>query len=361
MWKCFIIVFGLIPILFGISEAAPVIQGVSGSLTQDSSITINGTNFGSKETAAPIRYDDFEKGTSGKNLLSESSGGWKTNSSTVKYSNTKVRISGSMSAKQDFTSTYNADIGLTSATLGSVNEVYFSGWFTFESGGAPSRNVKILNMGQEGDGGWQTRVDVYPNSNSGHLYAGISSNCTNGSSYAQDWSVSPSSVLKANDGKWHRLEGYLKMGSNGYRDIWVDNVKIASISGQFTSGKCGIEYFHVGYYFSRDTGSPKPWAIRYWDELYVDDTRARVEIGNNSTWANCTHREIQIPTKWSNSSITLTVNLGSYKSGRRAYIYIVDSNGNLNNQGYPITIAGSGGGSPPSDIPNPPTGLRIIE
>jgi len=109
--------------------------------------------------------------------------------------------------------------------------------------------------------------------------------------------------------------------------------------------------------------------INYWgnikvgdgtkEKVYIDDpyiqvgTQARIEIGDNVTWVNCTHREIQIPTAWSSSSITATVNQGSFKNGDSAYLFVVDGDGNASN-GHPITI---GGNAPPS----PPSGLQVVD
>ena len=42
----------------------------------------------------------------------------------------------------------------------------------------------------------------------------------------------------------------------------------------------------------------------YWDDVYIDTTQARVEIGDAPTYAASRHREIQLPTAWSDSSIT---------------------------------------------------------
>ena len=95
------------------------------------------------------------------------------------------------------------------------------------------------------------------------------------------------------------------------------------------------------------------------DDVYFDNTRARVEIGNVSSWEACTHREIQLPTAWSDNSITITVNQSSFKDGDTAYLFVVDADGNVSN-GYPITIGGGGGepqDNPPSvSITNPTNG-----
>src|SRR5207248_10898297 len=62
------------------------------------------------------------------------------------------------------------------------------------------------------------------------------------------------------------------------------------------------------------------------------------------TYAASTIREVQIPTAWSGSSISLTVNLGKFQTGQTAYLYVVDSNGQANSAGVPITVGSGGGG-----------------
>jgi hypothetical protein len=94
------------------------------------------------------------------------------------------------------------------------------------------------------------------------------------------------------------------------------------------------------------------------DDVYVDYTWARVELGNAPTWALCTVKEVQIPTQWTNTQITAQLNRGGFANGQTAYLYVVDANGAVNAVGYPITItAGSGGGTP---RPATPTGLQVI-
>jgi len=99
-----------------------------------------------------------------------------------------------------------------------------------------------------------------------------------------------------------------------------------------------------------------------YDDIYIDNTQARVEIGNNSVWANCTHREIQVPIAWSNNSIQFTVNKGSFNSGESAYVFVVDENGSTST-GYPIVFGESQeeAVAPIVDTvsPSPPSGVSV--
>jgi hypothetical protein len=81
--------------------------------------------------------------------------------------------------------------------------------------------------------------------------------------------------------------------------------------------------------------------------MFLDFTQARVEISKNSKWdeSRQIHKEIQIPTAWSSSSITVRLNQGSFQNGETAYLYVIDENGNVNSQGYPVKFGGTASSS----------------
>jgi len=83
---------------------------------------------------------------------------------------------------------------------------------------------------------------------------------------------------------------------------------------------------------------------------------ARVEICNNSSYSSATNCAIFTPTSWSNTSITATVRMGSFTNGL-AYLFVIDSAGTTSPSGYPITIGGGGGETPPSA----PNGLHVVD
>lgn len=94
----------------------------------------------------------------------------------------------------------------------------------------------------------------------------------------------------------------------------------------------------------------------WYDDIYLDNTWSRIMIGNASTLAASTHKEIQIPSSWSANSITASVNRGTFADGSAAYLYAVDSMGAVNVNGYPITFSG---GSSDTTPPAAPSGLTI--
>lgn len=49
-------------------KAAPSVTGTSGTFTSGQSVTISGSSFGTKTTAAPIKWTSFEEGVNGDRL-----------------------------------------------------------------------------------------------------------------------------------------------------------------------------------------------------------------------------------------------------------------------------------------------------
>src|SRR5437660_1550173 len=77
---------------------------------------------------------------------------------------------------------------------------------------------------------------------------------------------------------------------------------------------------------------------RYFADLYMDTTPQRVVLANNVVYAAATITELQIPTSWSDTSIGITVNLGSFSTGQTAYLFVFDSTGTPSASGFPVTV-----------------------
>lgn len=372
------------------NATAPSNLSSSSTFKHGAPFIVTGANFGAKTTAAPLRDDDFSSGVDGA-VIPDTAEGWYTETGDVYYSKDAVRWAGQQSIKQDFTTTYSRYFGLSNGrfygSIPNTGEMYVSGWFKYsQSGGGLSRNVKILNMASLPSSGlaWQTRVDTYPATNKAHLYAHTnSSDCSQGDVVVNVQDYSPIDDVLQTDNNWHRIESYLRVGSNGYRDVWVDGVKWGEVSGNFMADGCGIDELFIGHYFARDyltystarndamdcegwvegavvkssadnkyytcesdhtwdSGSlvqpALPIATRYWDQIYVDTTRARVELCNASTKAASDHCEIQKPTSWSTSAITFEAYSGTFTAGSKAYLYVVNGSGEVNTTGLEITL-----------------------
>ena len=80
-----------------------------------------------------------------------------------------------------------------------------------------------------------------------------------------------------------------------------------------------------------------------------------VEIGDASTWTGCSHKEMQYTTAWASGQATITVNGGSFGASATVYLYVVDSDGNVNASGREIQFGETYGSSIPKL-----TGVKIV-
>lgn len=325
--------------LFGVPAlAAPSISGTSGTLTHGSSVTVSGSAFGSRPTAAPLRSDDFEAGTVGQNIT-----GWAITSTIPSMLPEYAAVArpgtpGGKSALEAFGSgNYNSGIGVSNYV---TRKWYVSGWVKGTTSGSPTRNAKLVSFRGPDLSEPEGRLDQYPNNGSGHIYT---ADC-NGTKTQDNWNIASNLIIE--DGNWHRFEAWIDLGTpnggNGLYQVWKDTSTWGGVlSGTMITSDCSFEEVHVQHYYATDTGT-QPEANYWWDELYIDTSRARVEIGNASTWAASTHRELQTTSAWSASSATFKLNRGSFAPGTSVYLYVVDDSGSAS-AGYPITIDSGGG------------------
>lgn len=90
----------------------------------------------------------------------------------------------------------------------------------------------------------------------------------------------------------------------------------------------------------------------FYDNIYIDTSFHRVFISDSSTFSDSKLKLIQVPTKWSNNEIEISLNTGNIPESA-AYIYVVDSEGQANSQGVRICIEDC------VSPPKPPTSINV--
>ncbi|MBK8508351.1 MAG: hypothetical protein IPL51_06760 [Candidatus Competibacteraceae bacterium] len=136
--------------------------------------------------------------------------------------------------------------------------------------------------------------------------------------------------------KWHKFEVYMRENPKALI-VWLDGKQQWSRPDMVATNFGGNGHtMDIGNMIdSAEEGYGDKGSYSY-DDVYVDHTQSRVEIGNASTWSASTIRAIQIPTSWSDSSIKVNLNKGSITSDT-AYLFVIDSAGNAST-GYPINL-----------------------
>jgi hypothetical protein len=228
-------------------------------------------------------------------------------------------------------------------------------------------NTKILRP-WSGNGGLHDYMAVQINSPEapGYEYSQIYSS---GGCGRNDHTGTNSQPRNWTKGVWHTIQWEYKQNSaanvqDGFYHSWVDGKLTANLNNT-SAMRCwnypndpGMQMFHVGWW---DTESCPQHSDNYWymDNAYIDTTWSRVEIGDNITYNNCTHREIQIPVGWNNNEISVSMNLGSFNSAEETYLFVVSSTGAVS-QGYAL---GSGDHAPILDPIGPqsvPEGATLV-
>jgi hypothetical protein len=84
----------------------------------------------------------------------------------------------------------------------------------------------------------------------------------------------------------------------------------------------------------------------YLDSIYLDNSFARVEVCDSSTWSARAHCEMQPASTWSEGTITSTLTSGNFTPGQSVYLYVVSEDGTVNSSGYKMQL----GPTPPKNL-----------
>lgn len=308
------------------SGAGPAITGVSGATAHGGTLMIAGARFGAKPTAAPVKYDDFQNLTVGQDL---SANGWQTAGGVhPKASTTKLR-SGTPYTKNalaEFKSSIpfgqGGDASNFYLTGQAFKQGYLDAWiYTHVVSGTPG-NQKPIRWHATGAGQPNLYLNLYQPPGSDNVCGG-----RDGMSY-NDSAWCDTSAFYEN---WRHLQYALDIGSgsttaDGTIRAWVDGKLVYDHSKVpvWAGGAAGIPELYIGNYLRTDEGASLQ---NSWESVYVDNSWARVEVGSAATYAGSTHREIQVPSAWSDGSITVKLNRGSFSTLSGAYLFVVDATG----------------------------------
>lgn len=367
------------------------ISGVSGTLTHGNSVTISGSGFGAKATAAPDTWDDC----SGSDPAVLWDGYWPDQDPdfNIDYRAAQRSIPMPHSRISKYLCGCHYDNGGANAgfnvifwkdyTYSSGDVLYFN-WkeriddnWSFGLGSPADDNFKTFDYSHgtepfELDSGvganWYIEYNPRPTSTSSgctwHIvdddndsdpnpynlefdctpFGGGSTCDANGHSWFWNAGVNPMS------GVWRNMELEIRLtswpdDSTGYIKLWENGTLKIDYLGHTDGMDDTTRVVGLGGY-ARSQGSSNNW--RYFADIYYDTTRSRVVLGNADTYTGCTRREPQIPTSWAAGSIAVNMQLGSFGNTDTAWVYVMDSAGAVNANGFEVTLgSGAAGEHPP--------------
>ncbi len=364
-WNAFIVLSLLSAEVF----ATPSITGVStaGGLVNGASLTITGSGFGTKSPAAPYLWADFSNGSIEPSNLGQQTQ-W-TQIQNMVYSATGGPNNGPYAAgiPLNLTGSGSDDAwalaidakGFTWNDLSARYYVFKKSFRNFDVenylGTGAQLNWKpfrIWNLNSSGNLAYPDWAEGSFNGN--YESEGISAyGTTEVSPYAAVNGVPTNPALVAGPvSQWFSEE-----------NIWQVNSTTTSNDGLYwwyvnnqLVGQLPVNMGWTTYHFiMRDDSTSNGSMIRLYaqgvaanapsfpltnafgmDDIYVDNTWSRVMIGNASTWAASMVHDVEIPTAWSDGSVSVILHNDSLPSFDGAYLYVFDSNGNVNPDGYPL-------------------------
>jgi hypothetical protein len=337
-------------------QAAPAISGVTGTVSPGATLQITGSGFGTKPTAAPMLWDDFENGAVGAAIENVAArvGRWDSNDGTkfVTYSN-RSPYAGSKSSSHDFVSWW----GTSLAKNVTFSRLYMDFWVRAKLTDIKSHNWKVWRLYGNNDN-LQLNSVYYCNSQAVSVVdvGSIGQNYWQGETY--------------NDGEWLHVQLLYQESTPGGQDgtvIHTVNSKvlgIASSSVPTRTVNASMNQIRIGHYWGTEglagACAPSAPAQVYVDNVYLDTSWARVEIGNAGTYAQSTVREVQVPSRWSDGSVEIAANLGRFAAGQKVYLYVFDANNQSVVNGFELTV---GSNSSAALVSNPkpaaPSGISV--
>ncbi|BHH86278.1 hypothetical protein [Desulforhopalus sp. 52FAK] len=344
--------------------AEPEISSISGKVSEGQTIKIFGSSLGTKSPAAPILWDNFNGGTDGGRLDVDPN--WTMRYDSPLYTSTQP-YGGSGLAIYNEASYGDSDMlkfRSASHSFTGVKELYYSYMNRHVGASTSGRVYKNGRIGADGERysgpGVSGISDGYFlfNSGSGFIYP------TASQGYNPDYRFESVDVGSAN---WQRHQLYSKASSpagtaNGrvYAAVHTQRKDYPNI----VSMKSGYDFDYDIVLLGTMMDQPGVGETHYMyiDDVYIDNTLARVELCTSETWDYGASCNPQIPTAWSDNSVTVTVNQGAFASYEYAYLYVVDSEGNVNNNGLQIIVNESytDGGNPPADV-DIPVGFQMVQ
>jgi hypothetical protein len=299
----------------------PSISSTSGTWSNGNSITISGSSFGSKGTAEPMVWATFDSDIDPTDLGTQTSWG----------------SVGNMAWSSDYGGTAKASNGSGTWTLMVSKNYWTSDGQKIYVYKKEKKNFTITDDSQN----WK----IWRMWASGYTYPNIYASTSNGRVYVEGMGSESGfwGLDRTGTTDWVTVELIVRASTYGNKDglltVLYDN-DVAGSGTIMTRDGTDSDYMTMNFVIHgvlANSGSWDPaWSDsnRMWaDDVYVDDTWARVVVGDASTWNGCSKKEMQIPSAWSGNSITVTAHQGGFGSFSGKYLYVIDADGNVSS-GY---------------------------
>jgi|TARA_R110000850_G_scaffold8233_3_gene30659 hypothetical protein len=317
---------GLSSIVLPALAATPQISAIEGELDQGSEIIILGRDFGSPNFSFIFR-DDANENLLIERLTSLSSitqgDAWVRQGSA--WAEPLTQYTGKDLARGSDSNVYRgtgkAYLGWPEALNGRSNETLFISWWfnPLMDPGANGGSNKFLRVWDHPNGehtrmAWDQMHIVYWRKDvdsSGFIEWG-------------GWS--------GNVGSWNKIDAWMDSNTNkmiihvnGREVIDVDDFRKSNVSE-------GLDVALIG--FDPSIGDNYRNMVFGIDDVYISNSRARIEVSNSETWKEGITSEIITPISWSDNEISFKLDLAVVDKSSPLYFYVINSSGEVNSRGF---------------------------
>ena len=302
------------------SNAAPIIQGIEGSVSDGETIRVIGEGFSlsDAETLFWDKVDNHETIIHKNQVEAGQSLAWANNgspwTSPVIFDTEQMRNNRKASYGGGVKSYLKWPNAIKDKNL---QNIYVSWWFK-------------PNIDPRDNGGSNKIIRIWDNTSGDDTrisWTTMHLQSTDTSTSWGDWG--------GKTGEWNRFEIWAN-SQTGQLKTWVN--------GTLTHNKTDFKKLPSSYGFNIyligfDPSEPEryPGFKFNMSDIYISATIARVEITNSPTWEDQNAiREIQPVQSWSDDEVTFTINSGSFENLSSKYLYVIDKNGIVNSNGYAL-------------------------
>jgi hypothetical protein len=341
-------------------KGTPTISAVSGVLANNNVITISGAGFGEKATAAPLEFQRFE-GTANAPVETEipSWPGYRYNGlgSDGSILSSERSHSGATSAMNrmpemgQFATNYHK--------YTPSDNVFASYWLYIEMVSTDeyrddslTTQIKLARVTSDTDAGGGGVYNGTPTDNGGtwrwspvYAYTAAIGSGTSvngplgidaGVTYPMETegATGGSRYVSAPINKWTRIDYWVQNSSAPGVADGVFGFSIPGIANREYGGLVTVEEgkshqqnaFILGNMIANFVSPLGNSLAIFTDDVYIDNTRAKVEIGDNPDYYDCTRLDICPATSWGANSVTVALNSDAVPAGTN-YIFVMNSSG----------------------------------
>jgi hypothetical protein len=338
------------PLNLWAASSIPIITSLPTSISNGQSIEISGSQFGAKSPAKPYLWATMNNGSLSPSTLGIITSWGYVNRVSLNSNEGVAQTGCAKTNSWDIYNQLDSDLGIRSVGFNWNDPSQKTYIFIKEKHNFvfTNQNWKTVRIWSRGFGSGN---NFYVQAGNRCMYSeGIMTSCQyfpNGFKLVQaenQWNTQEY-ILQSNSSS-NIADGSIKFYSNGLYAFGSSALKLydgSTLMSYLIPANGVIEAFNAV------TNN----ALINYDDIYVDNTWSRVVIGDQPTYSASTHREIQIPYSWdaSGTAIGIVVNQGTFANGTKAYLFVIDSDGNISD-GKEFTFVNSSGAPPPINTLN---------